>query len=111
MRIIKKIKKKYNKWLFQKYGYSKDKIPAAFTHNRMFSPSLYHREAGQVIVTNFQLGLEHTNEQIGKAIQKALVEDVSPRAIAEIAGQVFGFAVAEDLEIKGDYEAGEKKNI
>lgn len=56
-RMFKNLKIKYNKCLFKRYGLDK-RIPSIFKLNPMWSPSLYHRCEGEMIVKHFCKGLE-----------------------------------------------------
>ena len=66
---------------------------------------------GQDLAAGLQEGLKHTTEGIEKAVREAMEAGIPPEVVARIAGQIFGFAVAEDLQIKEDHETGEEKNI
>ena len=60
--MIKKIKKKYAKFLFKKYGWNTggffEKIPWIYKINPLFSPSLYRMQQGAEIHASLMKGLE-----------------------------------------------------
>ena len=67
--MIKKIKNKYNKWLFKKYGFNRgslfNKIPKILLMPHLFSPSLYSYYECQEMVKGLKEGLEKDiNEKI-----------------------------------------------
>lgn len=72
MRILSELKKKYNKWLFNKYGFNRgdtfQKIPIIFLIKPLFSPSLYSYYEAQEIIKALDKGL-------GKLILKEIVSE------------------------------------
>lgn len=61
MIILNKIKKKYNKWLFNKYGFKRgstfQKIPTILLLRPLFSPSLYGYYEAEEMMKALQEGL------------------------------------------------------
>ena len=60
------IKRKYNKWLFKKYGFDVglfyEKIPIILRLIPLFSPSIYTREQGQQFSVWFMEGIQQCLE-------------------------------------------------
>jgi hypothetical protein len=56
------LKKKYNEWLFEKYGFDTgeefEKIPLRYTASPLFSPSLYGMVAMKRMANSFICGFE-----------------------------------------------------
>lgn len=73
MRILSELKKKYNKWLFQKYGFNRgelfNKIPKIFLMPPLFSPSLYSYYESQEIMKSFVEGLKSYEENIPASLK------------------------------------------
>lgn len=59
---MKNLKRKYNKWLFKKYGANVglffEKIPTIYKLCPLWSPSMYYSALGETIVDWFRGGLE-----------------------------------------------------
>lgn len=62
MKYADKIKRKYNEWLFEKYGFERgaifEKIPILYRLNKLFSPSIYGQCEGAQIAKWFAEGSE-----------------------------------------------------
>lgn len=60
--MIQQLKKKYNKWLFDKFGFEKgalfENIPARYKINPLFSPSIYGQYEGEQAANWFREGIE-----------------------------------------------------
>ena len=74
--MIRKLKRRYNRWLFKKYGFQTglfyEKIPVLWRWIPLFSPSLYTysegRQISEWISDGIQQGLETTHKNINDAI-------------------------------------------
>lgn len=59
---MKNLKRKYNSWLFNKYGADVgmffEKIPTIYKLCPLWSPSRYHSALGEMFIENFNKGLE-----------------------------------------------------
>lgn len=60
--MIKRLKRKYNRWLFKKYGFDRgiffEKIPAIYKLIPLWSPSLYGCCEGAQVCEWFLQGIE-----------------------------------------------------
>lgn len=54
--MINKLKIKYNKWLFNKYGIPEMNIPILLKLNPLYSPSLYYENFGKC----FSVGIKES---------------------------------------------------
>lgn len=56
--MINKLKIKYNKWLFNKYGIPEKNIPVLLKLNFLYSPSLYYKNFGEYLSVGIKEGLK-----------------------------------------------------
>lgn len=60
--MIKWLKKKYNRWLFKKYGFNRglffERIPTIYKINPLWSPSYYSHWEGVQVCDWFRQGIE-----------------------------------------------------
>lgn len=75
------LKRKYNRWLFKKYGFERglffEKLPFIWRVNPLFSPSMYAGAEGEQIAKWFVEGIEKglketkkTASEISEIVQK-----------------------------------------
>ena len=61
--MIEKLKLRYNRWLFNKYGFDRgmlfEKIPLIYKLNPLWSPSLYGNAESEQICKWFFQGIEN----------------------------------------------------
>ena len=60
--MLNELKHKYNKWLFDKFGFERgaffENIPARYKINPLFSPSIYGQYEGEQAANWFNEGVE-----------------------------------------------------
>ncbi len=60
--MIKRLRKRYNLWLFKKYGFNRgpffERIPTIYKLIPLWSPSLYHHCEGKQVCDWFIQGLK-----------------------------------------------------
>jgi len=54
--MLNKLKIKYNKWLFKKYGIPEMNIPILLKLNPLYSPSLYYKNFGKYLLKGLKKG-------------------------------------------------------
>ena len=80
--MIQQLKKKNNKWLFDKFGFERgalfENIPARYKINPLFSPSIYGRYEGEQFAKWFREGVEAgmKEQSVFKEQMKRIVEDI-----------------------------------
>ena len=60
--MIKKLKRKYAEFLFNKYGWNKGSIPMICKINPLYSPSLYMMYKGEQMAEWLQQGIKEASK-------------------------------------------------
>lgn len=60
--MIKKLKRKYAEFLFNKYGWNEGSIPMIYKINPLYSPSLYMMCMGEQMVEWLQQGIKEAEK-------------------------------------------------
>lgn len=80
--MLNELKHKYNKWLFDKFGFERgaffENIPTRYKINPLFSPSIYGQYEGEQVANWFNEGVEAgmKEESVFKEQMKRIVEDI-----------------------------------